>query len=428
MEGGETVASRSDYIISLIAAWARFAYAVNVSDEWETREQLLDAAEDAGYLLSSSQLGRLHRAGLVPAPEVKALGRGRGTESRFPPGSAARLVRVAKVHAKVHRLADLAWRLWWEDGGEIPPPALEALRRVAASIDAGRDGLAALLEGNEAGAPESVAGLDKLYADAERARLPGPLAQLRRNVGREHFGIVVHGLSAAAAGRPQDTAHSDQELDALMRRTFGFDPVQPDREVEGSREGDGQPLALEALAELSVAHSMSELANADDAELDQARTQARSLIAMVSAAASLFDRFGAPGTPSLSAASRMLAGERPHDQMLFLLSVLALRSSDELREGLEEIQSVSGPQAVTTDQMYGLLRTMRGEIPVLAEPMTDDRLAAAILDSDAAAALHGEIRRLREENAEQFDSFFAAHPEADELIAISQATCSDDTS
>ena len=399
-----------------------------MSEGWETRKQLLDTAANAGYPLSPPQLGRLHRAGLIPAPEVQALGRGRGTASRFPPGSAARLVRVAKVHAKVHRLADLAWRLWWEDGGEIPPPALGALRRVAASIDAERDGLATLLEGNEAGTSEGVAGLDKLYADAERSRLPGPLAELRRNVGREHFGSVVHGLGAVAAGRPQDTAHSDEELDVLMRRTFGFDPAQPDREDEESHGEDGQPLDLEALAELCAAHSMTELANADDAELDQARVQARSLIAVLSAAASLFDRFGGPGTPSLGAASRLLAGERPHDQMLFLLSVLTLRRNEELREGLEEIRSVSAPQAVTTDQMYVLLRTMREEIPALAWPMTDDRLAAAIHDSDAAAALHVEISRLREDKPEQFDAFFAAHPEANELIAAFQATRSSGSS
>jgi len=102
--------------------------------------------------------------------------------------------------------------------------------------------------------------------------------------------------------------------------------------------------------------------------------------------------------------------------------VLALRSSDELRVGLDEIQSVSAPQAVVTDQMYALLRQMREEIPVLAEPMNDDRLAAAIHDSDAAAALRAEIRRLRAENPAKFDAFFAAHPEADELITAFDAT------
>lgn len=392
-----------------------------MANEWETRKQLLDTAASAGYPLSSAQLGRLHRAGLIPAPVVRALGRGRGTESRFPRGSAARLVRVAEVHSKVHRLSDVAWRLWWQDGGEIPAPALEALRRVAASVDAQREALATLLQNSDAGTPEGVAGLDKLYADAERSHLPGPLAELRRNVGREHFASVVHGLSAAAVGRAQDTAHTDSELDVLLRRTFGFDPAQQGGAGGGSPANGGEPLALEAFAELSAAHSATELANADSSELDQARVQARSMVAMVSAAASLFDRFGGPGAPSLGPASRMMAGERPHDQMLFLLSVLALRSNDELRIGLEEIQAVSAPQAVVTGQMYVLIRQMREGIPALAEPLNDNRLAAAIHDSDAAASLRAEILRLRQENPAQFDAFFAAHPEANELLTALDA-------
>jgi hypothetical protein len=396
-----------------------------VAQDWETREQLLEAASSAGYPLSPAQLGRLHRAGLVPAPLVRALGRGRGTESRFPLGSADRLVRVAEVHTKVHRLSDVAWRLWWQDGGEMPPPALDALRRVAASVDAQREELATLLQDNDAGTPEGEAGLDKLYTDAERSHLPGPLAELRRNIGREHFGSVVHGLGTAATGRAQDTAYTNEELDALLRRMFGFDPDQRAGEGDQSPAEDREPLVLQSFSELSLAQSATELANRDSSELDLARVQARAMSAMLSAAASLFDRFGSPGAPSLGPASRMPAGERPHDQMLFLLGVLALRSSDELRVGLDEIQSVSAPQAVTSDHMSTLICRMREAIPELAEPMSDDRLAAAIHDVDAAAELHAEIRQLREKHTAKFDAFFAAHPEASDLITAFDETTRD---
>jgi hypothetical protein len=393
-----------------------------VNDTWETREQLLDAASNAGYPLSAPQLGRLHRAGLIPAPVVKALGRGRGTESRFPAGSAARLVRVAEVHSTVHRLSALAWRLWWEDGGEIPPPAREALRRVAASVDAERDRLATLLEESEAGTAEGEAGLDKLYADAERSNLYGPLAELRRNVGREQFGAVVHGLGAAVVGRAQATAHSDAELDTLLKRTFGFDRDQADRAADEPSEKDGESLDLESLAQLSAAHSAIELAEADSAELDQARAQAHALARLASAAASLLDRFGDRGTPRLRPASRMLAGERPRDQMLFLLGVLALRGDDELRSGLEEIRVVRTPQAVAVDQIYALICKLREEIPVLTETMSDARLAAAQRDGEAGAALEAEITRLRAEHVDEFNAFFAAHPEASTLIADFEAS------
>jgi hypothetical protein len=45
------------------------------------------------------------------------------------------------------------------------------------------------------------------------------------------------------------------------------------------------------------------------------------------------------------------------------------------------------------------------------------KLAASIDDRDAPA----EIQRLREQHRAQFDAFFAAHPEADELTAAFEA-------
>ena len=107
--------------------------------------------------------------------------------------------------------------------------------------------------------------------------------------------------------------------------------------------------------------------------------------------------------------------------MLLLHAVLALRRNAEFRDGLETIHSVIAPQAVATDEMYALLRMLREDISVLAEPMNDARLAASIDDRDAAAELHAEIQRLREQNRMQFDAFFAAHPEADELTAAFEA-------
>jgi hypothetical protein len=167
---------------------------------WETRQELLAAAAAAGYQVSTSQLGRLQRAGLLAAPEIKSLGRGRGTESRYPLGSAARLVRVAEIHAGEHRLAQNAWRLWWEDGGAIPRLARELLVAKAPALDVERDRLAELIAGNEAGTVEGEAGIDRLLADAERARLRGPIAEIRHNVGRSGFTTVVYALAAAATG------------------------------------------------------------------------------------------------------------------------------------------------------------------------------------------------------------------------------------
>src|ERR1700719_2061533 len=128
-----------------------------MDDVWETRENVLESAVHAGHTVSPSQLGRLHRAGLLPAPDVRALGRGRGKESRYPLGTGARLIRVMEIHATERRLGYVAWRLWWQDGGAIPPPARELLAQLARSLDTQCEQLAAVLAGDEAGEPQAVA-------------------------------------------------------------------------------------------------------------------------------------------------------------------------------------------------------------------------------------------------------------------------------
>ena len=206
-----------------------------MDEKWETREQLFAAAKAARQPVSPSQLGRLYRAGLIPEPEIHALGRGRGTESRYPSGTSARLVRVMEIHARERRLAHTAWRLWWEDGGVIPPPARELLTRVARSLDDERDRLAALLAGDEAGTPASIAEMDQLYADAENDRIRGPLGEARRNVGRERFATVVRALAEVGAGRIAARVGDDYQDDAgrLVDRALGLERARTDR-VAGS--------------------------------------------------------------------------------------------------------------------------------------------------------------------------------------------------
>jgi hypothetical protein len=79
---------------------------------FESKEELLAAAAKAGFEVSEAQLARWHRSGLLPRPQVRSLGRGKGTESLYPPGSSDRLVRVAELHVEEHRLANAGWRLW----------------------------------------------------------------------------------------------------------------------------------------------------------------------------------------------------------------------------------------------------------------------------------------------------------------------------
>src|SRR5438105_15226652 len=102
---------------------------------FESKDELLAAASNAGFEVSEAQLARWHRAGLLPRPQVRSLGRGKGTESLYPPGTRQRLIRVAQVHVEEHRLANAAWRLWWEDGGPLTKSARRFLSQMAGGLD-----------------------------------------------------------------------------------------------------------------------------------------------------------------------------------------------------------------------------------------------------------------------------------------------------
>lgn len=394
-----------------------------MGENWETREQLLAAARAAGHPVSPSQLGRLYRADLISRPQVRALGRARGTESRYPPGTAARLIRVMEARSKESRLTHVAWRLWWEEGGQLPPAARKLLIEAARSVDEQREWLAKLLAGDETGEPAAVAEMDRLYTDVEKARMRGPLGEARHNVGSDRFATVVRVLAEVSAGRfaVGETEFDPNEAGGLVERAFGLERARTDR-LAGSTPWltDLLDVDLEMLSEIVGSLSMRDLAEGDASQLDLARSEIRSLIGVVTTIAPHFEHLHGRGAFGLGTMARFFAAGSPHNQALILLGWLTLRTNDTLRAGLEKITAVA-PQAAATTQLYGVICQLREELPVLGPVLTDERLAAAQLDENAAIVLNSEIARLRAEHTDSFNAFFRAHPETEHLISVIEA-------
>jgi hypothetical protein len=328
-----------------------------------------------------------------------------------------------EVHSREHRLTHIAWRLWWEDGGKIPPPAREMMIRAARSWDEERNRLAALLAGDEAGVAGAVVEMDKLYADAENDRLRGPLAEARRNVGRERFATVVRVLAEVGAGRfaPRPEDRDPDGTAQLVERALGLERARTDKFVGATpRITGGLEIDLGTLTEILGSRPMVDLANTVDSELDLARAEIQSLIGVVTAVAPLLERLHGRGAFGLGMMGRLFGAPRAHSQVLMLLGWLALRTTDTLRAGFEQIAAMA-PQAAAAAQLYGLISELRQEVAVLAPVLSDVRLAAAQLDESAAIALNTEIAQLREHHTESFDAFFAVHPEAERLISVIEA-------
>jgi hypothetical protein len=83
--------------------------------------------------MSDTQLARRQRDGLIAHARVRPLGRGRGSVSLYPVGTGALLVRTLELAGPGRpSFEKLAWRVWWEDGGELVPLVRDRLRRDAA--------------------------------------------------------------------------------------------------------------------------------------------------------------------------------------------------------------------------------------------------------------------------------------------------------
>ena len=82
----------------------------------ETVEDLIGWAADSepAEEISHTQLVRWHRAGLLPRPKRRGLGRGKGTETYYPPGTWKQLEALLRAKREDRRLREIAWRMWLE--------------------------------------------------------------------------------------------------------------------------------------------------------------------------------------------------------------------------------------------------------------------------------------------------------------------------
>jgi hypothetical protein len=390
----------------------------------ETREQLLAAATAAGVAVSQAQIARWHRAGLLPRPLVRSLGRGRGTVSLYPLGTGQRLVQVAQLRQGERRLTWVAWRLWWDDGGALPEPARQLLAQVAQRWEQHRTHLAEFLAREEAGEAAATDEMDAIYHQAETRQLDRQLGHVRRNVGRKRFSTVMRVFAEIGVGRFQgyergaSASEKDSETGALVERAMGLDRARSDRLADAGPWLDGDSeVDFVRLSQALNTWPLAAGASANDEELNQARAELRAFLAVITTMAPLFERLFGRAAFGFGTITRILDLQAPDLQAFMLLAWLALRHDEALRDGMRSLGSLV-PTARATAQIAELLEALGREVPAFGPVLTAERLAAAQQDAGEGERLRAEIARVREEHLAAVDAFFAAHPEANELLAL----------
>src|SRR5690348_2893318 len=102
---------------------------MNDPTAWLTLDELLAAAKTEGLSLTREQLHRWRKAGLMPTPVVRGLGRGVGRESLYPRGCLAQALMIGELLKRTRDLDVVRWRMFL-DGFPV------ASRQFRAQLDA----------------------------------------------------------------------------------------------------------------------------------------------------------------------------------------------------------------------------------------------------------------------------------------------------
>jgi hypothetical protein len=382
------------------------------ADDWESRDELLAAAADADMPISGTQLSYLHRAGLIERPGTRRLGRGLGRESRYPPGTEARLLRVLEARRGVHSLGTVSWRLWWEDGGPVPKLVRQRLLRAAEEFEETREQFAELLAREEDGDPDAEAKMDVTYRAAEEERMPVGLGRVRGNVGRRDFPTVMRVMIEVMAGRfrayRDDGGEGKPGTESVVEEALGIDRGRRDSLGDVGPWFEGSSAAdLHRLSSAISDSTPTTLARSEDAELDEARGELRAFFRTILETASILARLFGGGAFGLDTLASVFVGQPERLEPFVLLMWMALREDQELWDGMAANIAVL-PEAIAGRAALEVLIGLREQSPAFAG-LNDEFLRRVLIDPDGEEAL--EVQRLVRENGAEVDGFVADNPE-----------------
>ncbi len=165
-------------------------------------------------------LSRWHRDGLIPTPEVKRLGRGKGSISLYPQGVGQQTLEICRLKAQIHSLEDIGFILWLYGFSVGPKFSREYLKKSAIELDRI---IGVLHEGRNKLYSEddniSEPAWDELQTLSGK-RISSKLARkLRKRVGSENFDAALLVLVDIATGNFRGFA--DAKHDAFMRAMMG---------------------------------------------------------------------------------------------------------------------------------------------------------------------------------------------------------------
>ena len=327
----------------------------------EARDQVIELVSALGYDVSVAQLARWHRAGLLPRPRQRPLGRGRGTKTIYPHGTSVQVVALCQVKDEERRLGRVAFRLWW-DGFAVD---LAVIREQLAS---------------------AVGSIENEMRKAVTASKPGLGSALGRSLGRER----IEAIAAAVADQP--AAPEGTVPTTVPWETMASWPPTLDELTT---------LLGKAIAARMAGTPMASLIEqASDEDLVQARNRARSMAALLrNAAAPMAWLYGKSGS-IFKMADRFMNAMTPEDYRGMVAMMLALSPS--MRP--EVLTMLDAGAEPPLSQELRVILTIRDQVPGAAQVLTPMAIRACLRDKEAARRHRPQIEQFIEDHRAEIES------------------------
>jgi hypothetical protein len=336
---------------------------VGVDCQPESRDDLIKSAASLGYAITAAQLARWHRAGLLPRPSQRSLGRGRGTETVYPGGTSVQLVALCHRKEEERRLDRLAFGLWW-DGFSVDPDVVK----------------------------------DFLKANARS--MEGKLRE-----------AVATGQVAGTFGAPLRQVLGPQRIAAIAARLDAGDPDTGTTVLPWESAPPGIP-SLDDLADMLGRAMASRLADAplaglitqvSETDLVLARDRAKLIVSLMEVAAPFAWLYGKAGA-IFKLMERMTTALTPSDYAGLVVAALAF--SPYVRPDLLKAMDAGIEPPPLAEELRQIL-IIRERVPGAAEVFTPMAVRALLRDKEAADRCRPGIEQFVADHREQINAALA---------------------
>ncbi|MBA2677162.1 MAG: hypothetical protein H0U76_02010 [Ktedonobacteraceae bacterium] len=380
----------------------------------ETTDALIEAMRSQDFVVTKAELARWHRAGLIPLPVRRSLGRGRGMVSIYPSGTTKQLLALCMIHRTEKRLPMVAWHMWWA-GYDIPFHYVQ--RFLDHATDSWQQGFMQLRQWAEQ--PETLSRQLDRFATARLSRKA--LAQARKRVGWENFPTFVEILIRIMMGT--FTGWTNDEERRIFETGMGLLRARTGHMAEAGPwlTGDiGEPLAM--LSGHLHAKTLTNIrAETQSADLMIARDEVRRFTGLFVGFSAIVDELigrDALGFSAFAGAIQDLTA--PTDQATLLLFWLLLRAwglgtaMDMLLRLADQWEQVWGP-------LLQALLQLREAIPATAEALAPTQLRPAFRRKMRMVYLNDWLARIAQEHQAEIAAYFDSFPGIKQLLAAAES-------